>query len=75
MLRPRSPNGLGVVVIVSGGWRSNPASIRPWLVAPLLRRGYTVFAVAHVSQPKASVAEIFADVSRGVRFVRTHAGK
>jgi len=73
VLRPRSPNGLGIVVIVSGGWRSDPASIRPWLVAPLLRRGYTVFAVAHVSQPKASVAEIFADVSRGVRFVRTHA--
>ena len=73
VLRPRSPNGLGIVVIVSGGWRSDPAIIRPWLVAPLLRRGYTVFAVAHVSQPKASVAEIFADISRGVRFVRTHA--
>jgi len=73
VLRPRSPNGLGVVVIVSGGWRSDPATIRPWLVAPLLRRGFTVFAVAHVSQPKASVAEIFADVSRGVRFIRTRA--
>ena len=73
VLRPRSPNGLGIVVIVSGGWRSDPATIRPWLVAPLLRRGFTVFAVGHVSQPKASVAEIFADVSRGVRFVRTHA--
>lgn len=73
VLRPRSPNGLGIVVIVSGGWRSDPTLIRPWLVAPLLRRGYTVFAVAHVSQPKASVTEIFADVSRAVRFVRTHA--
>ena len=73
VLRPRSPNGLGIVVVVSGGWRSDPSIIRPWLVAPLLRRGYTVFALAHVSQPKASVAEIFADVSRGVRFVRTHA--
>ena len=73
VLRPRSSNGLGIVVIVSGGWRSDPATIRPWLVAPLLRRGFTVFAIGHVSQPKASVAEIFADVSRGVRFVRTHA--
>ena len=73
VLRPRSSNGLGIVVIVSGGWRSDPATIRPWLVAPLLRRGFTVFAVGHVSQPKASVAEIFADVSRGVRFVQTHA--
>jgi len=73
VLRPRAANGLGIVVIVSAGWRSNPDTIRPWLVAPLLRRGFTVFAVGHVSQPKASVAEIFADVSRGVRFVRTHA--
>jgi acetyl esterase/lipase len=73
VLRPRSANGLGIVVIVSGGWRSDPDTVRPWLVAPLLRRGFTVFAVGHVSQPKASVAEIFADVSRGVRYVRTHA--
>lgn len=73
VLRPRVPNGLGILLIVSGGWRSNPAVVRPWLVAPLLRRGFTVFAVAHVSQPTASVAEIFADVSRGVRFVRAHA--
>lgn len=73
VLRPRSANGLGIVVIVSGSWRSNPDTVRPWLVAPLLRRGFTVFAVGHVSQPKASVAEIFADVSRGVRYVRTHA--
>lgn len=73
VFQPRSPNGLGIIVIVSGGWRSDPAVVQPWVVAPLLRRGFTVFAVAHVSQPKASVAEIFADVSRGVRFVRTHA--
>lgn len=73
VLRPRAPNGLGIVVVVSAGWRSDPATIQPWLVAPLLRRGFTVFAVAHVSQPKASVPEIFADVSRGVRFVRFHA--
>jgi acetyl esterase/lipase len=73
VLRPRSANGLGIVVIVSAGWRSNPDTIRPWLVAPLLRQGFTVFAVGHVSQPKASVAEIFADVSRGVRYVRTRA--
>jgi len=75
VLRPRSPNGLGLAVIVSGGWRSDPASIRPWVVAPLLRRGFTVFAVTHVSQPRASVAEIFADISRAVRFIRVNAAE
>lgn len=73
IVRPARPNGLGIVLVVSGGWRSGAGSFRPWLVAPVLRRGYTVFPVYHVSQPKASVAEIFEDVSRGVRFVRAHA--
>ena len=44
-----------------------------WMVAPLLRRGYTIFAVSHLSQPQATVMEIVADVHRGVRFIRHHA--
>ena len=71
--RPVRPNGLGVVVMVSGGWRSSPESFRPWMAAPLLRRGYTVFAVSHLSQPQATVMEIVEDVNRGVRFIRHHA--
>jgi acetyl esterase/lipase len=43
------------------------------MVAPLLRRGYTIFAVSHLSQPQASVMEIVADVNRSVRFIRHHA--
>ena len=73
MLTPPSPNGLGIVFIVSGGWRSGRGEFHPWLMAPLLRRGYTVFAVYHVSQPEATVDEIVADVSRAVRFIRLHA--
>ncbi|HMO65186.1 MAG TPA: alpha/beta hydrolase [Verrucomicrobiota bacterium] len=76
VLRPARPNGLAVVFLVSGGWKSAPAGSLPvWMAAPLLRRGYTVFAVYHVSQPEATVGEIFEDVSRGVRFVRTHAAE
>ena len=71
--RPARPNGLGVVVMVSGGWRSDPDSFRPWMAAPLLRRGYTIFAVSHLSQPQATVMEIVEDVNRGVRFIRHHA--
>jgi len=70
-LRPRNPNGLGVLVLVSGSWKSGAAgSFDEWIAAPFLRRGYTVFAVYHVSQPEATVMEIIEDMHRAVRFVR-----
>ena len=49
--------------------------MRPWMLAPLLRRGYTVFGISHLSQPKATVMEIVDDVNRGVRYVRHHAAE
>ncbi|MGA2657898.1 MAG: alpha/beta hydrolase [Verrucomicrobiota bacterium] len=74
VVRPAKPNGLGVMVMVSGGWRSStPGSFPPWAAAPLLRRGYTVFAVYHISQPEATVMEIAEEVSRAVRYIRHHA--
>lgn len=75
VVTPPSPNGLGIVFLVSGGWKSSPNSFRAWLLAPLLRHGYTLFAVAHVPQPRATVDEIVADISRGVRYVRAHAAE
>ena len=74
ILRPARPNGLGILLLVSGGWKSGqPGSFGEWLAAPLLRHGYTVFAIYHVSQPKATVMEIVEDMHRAVRFVRYHA--
>ena len=74
VLKPEHPNGIGLVYMVSGGWRSKKAGEVPeWNVAPLLRRGYTVFGICHVSQPEATIMEIIQDVQRGVRFVRHHA--
>jgi len=73
--RPARPNGLGVALMVSGGWKSGTNAFRPFMAAPLLRRGYTVFAVTHLSQPDATVMDIFDDVSRAVRFIRHHAGE
>lgn len=75
VLRPSRSNGLGVLVMVSGSWKSKPGSLGTWLVAPLLRSGYTLFAVSHVSQPEASVQEIVQDVQRAARFVRHHAAE
>jgi acetyl esterase/lipase len=65
-------NGLGIIFVVSGGWRSRPDLIRPDLYAPFLQRGYTVFAVVHGTQPKFTVPEIIEDVHRAVRFIRYH---
>jgi acetyl esterase/lipase len=74
VIQPAKPNGLGVLVLVSGGWKSGqPGEFGEWLVAPVLRRGYTVFTIYHVSQPQASVMEIIEDMHRAVRFVRHHA--
>jgi acetyl esterase/lipase len=73
VVRPARPNGLAVLLMVSGSWRSGPQGFHPWMVAPLLRRGYTIFAVSHLSQPEATVMEIVADVHRSVRFIRYHA--
>ena len=73
VVKPSNPNGLGVVLMVSGGWKSGTNSFRTWMVAPLLRRGYTVLPVYHVSQPASTVMEIFDDVSKGVRLVRHRA--
>ncbi|MFV2070251.1 MAG: alpha/beta hydrolase fold domain-containing protein [Pirellulales bacterium] len=74
VIRPANPKGLGVAFMVSGGWKSGHAGEAPaWMMAPLLRRGYTIFAICHVSQPEATVMEIIEDVHRGVRFIRHHA--
>ncbi|MEZ6069903.1 MAG: alpha/beta hydrolase [Pirellulales bacterium] len=74
VIRPAHPNGYGIALMVSGSWKSGGAGAAPvWMIAPLLRRGYTIFAICHVSQPEASVMEIIEDVNRAVRYVRHHA--
>ncbi len=74
ILRPAKPNGFGIAMMVSGGWKSlKPGGFPAWVAAPLLRRGYTVFAVCHISQPRATVMEIAHDASRAMRFIRHHA--
>jgi acetyl esterase/lipase len=67
-------NGIGIALMVSGGWKSKRAGETPvWLTAPLTRAGYTVFDVCHISQPASTVMEIIEDMHRGLRFIRHHA--
>lgn len=63
-------NGRGILFLVSGSWKSKETSASLLLAAPLVREGFTVFAVYHHSQPEASVMEIVADIGRAVRHIR-----
>ncbi len=67
--------GIGVLFMVSGGWRSHwaPPEQIMGMFRPLLDDGYTVFAVRHGSAPRYKVPEAVADVRRSVRFVRLNA--
>jgi acetyl esterase/lipase len=69
----KDAKGIGVILVVSGGFRSSHESIQPAFVRPLTDRGYTVFAVVHGSQPRFTVPEIVEDMNRAVRFIRHHA--
>jgi acetyl esterase/lipase len=66
-------NGAAVIWVVSGGWYSGHEAINSGFIDELLRRGYTVFAVVHGSQPKYTIPEILQDMHRAVRFIRHHA--
>jgi acetyl esterase/lipase len=66
-------NGYAVVAVASAGWKSGPELIQPIFYHELLRRGYTVFAVIHRSQPEFTIPEIIEDTQRAVRFVRYNA--
>src|SRR5262245_37252102 len=65
--------GIGVILVVSGGFFSSHDAIVPAFVQPFTDRGYTIFAVVHGSQPRYTVPEIVQDVNRSVRFIRYHA--
>jgi len=73
VFQPAKANGLGVIMLVSGGWFSAHEAINPAVYRPLLARGYTVFAVVHGSQPRYIVTEIEPDIHRAVRFIRRNA--
>lgn len=70
---PENGNGIGVIAVASAGWKSSPELIYPIFYHELLRRGYTVFAVVHRSQPDYTIPEIIEDVQRAVRFIRYNA--
>ncbi|HEV8606689.1 MAG TPA: prolyl oligopeptidase family serine peptidase [Tepidisphaeraceae bacterium] len=76
ILKPAKPNGIGVVVMLSGGFSSDIKFIDGFGLdnfKAFTNRGDTVFFVCHGSQPKFIVAEIVPDIHRAIRFIRTNA--
>ena len=72
---PATPNGAGVLFMVSGGWVSAwaPAESALRRFEPLLNKGFTVFSVRHGSSPRYKVPDAAADVERAVRFIKLNA--
>jgi acetyl esterase/lipase len=66
-------NGAAIVWVISGGFFSSHEAINPVFVADFLKRGYTVFAVVHGSQPRYNIPDAVADLNRSVRYIRCHA--
>src|SRR5262245_11222088 len=70
----KNANGAAAILVVSGGWSSaHQLPPNSAFAGELLKRGYTVFAVYHSSQPQYTIPEILQDVNRAVRFIRHHA--
>src|SRR5262249_51726261 len=65
----KNANGAAIILVMSGGYFSRPEMIQPGYYSELVKRGYTVFAVLHGSQPKYTIPEITQDVNRAVRFI------
>jgi acetyl esterase/lipase len=73
----KDANGAAIVLVVSGGWVSDPNAIDGPLfgqfLAEPIKRGYTVFAVVHASQPMFTIPHAVGDVNRAIRFIRHNA--
>ncbi|HEV8292204.1 MAG TPA: alpha/beta hydrolase-fold protein, partial [Tepidisphaeraceae bacterium] len=79
VIKPEKQLGIGVVVMVSGGFSSDHAwtdgMFSGATFKPLLDHGQTLFLVVHGSQPKYTVAEILPDIHRSIRFIRSNASE
>ncbi|MCH7987990.1 MAG: alpha/beta hydrolase [Planctomycetes bacterium] len=69
----KNSNKAALIFAVSGGWFSSHRAINPGFTREFLKRGYTVFAVVHGSQPKFDITEVLKDMHRSVRYIRFHA--
>lgn len=74
---PPDPNGLGIVLVVSGGWVSGEDNLnlsKPfWDV--LLDEGYTLFEIYHPAIPSYRIPDAFNALQAGVRHIQENGAK
>lgn len=75
---PTGPsNGIGVIDVISGAWKSNRSMIedhrRAGIFDVVCGRGYTVFAIRPGSNSKFTIFEMLDHLHRGIRWVKAHA--
>jgi len=72
-------NGLAIVDVVSGVWRSDRGKIRDHTLAQLFNifcsHGYMVFAVRPGSRSRYTGAEMVANIKIGIRHIKQHASQ
>jgi acetyl esterase/lipase len=76
VFRPESsPNGIGLLHMVSGGWVSSwtPPEQAIQRYRFLLDQGFTVFSVRHGSSPRYFVPDAASDVKLAARYINLHA--
>lgn len=73
VFKPAESNGIGIIKIVSGGWKSGHFKVKEGFSEPYTDHGYTVFAVLHGSQPRYKVRDIMGFMHRAVRYIRANA--
>ena len=90
MYQPKNPNGAGVIILDSGGYRSffpnyyveTKDGLRLAIdeiginnLESFLSKGMTVFVVRHGSSPKFKMREIVSDLRRAIRFIKFNANE
>ncbi len=78
VLKPKKPNGKGIISVVSGNWISSHAHMKKYFLdaaKPFTDNGYTVFLTMHGSNPRFDISEAATDIKRAVQFVRYNADK
>jgi acetyl esterase/lipase len=73
----KGAKGIAIVHPVSAGWISNQkvmdSPLFSFFIDEPVKRGYTVFAVCHSSQPDFPIPQAIADMNLAVRYIRHHA--
>ena len=72
-------NGLGIVLVASGGWRSGRDLVNRFVAgdvpAQFCEAGYTVFAVSSGSIPKFSANDMVHHLRMAIRWIKARAGE